>query len=205
MEILAWNCQGLNKPLTNNHLKYLSSTEHPDIIFFSETKAKDTAMANYFRKCSFNNWISIPPLGKSGGLWFAWKDGLGVEMVHHSRNMVNAIMRDGVNQTNWLLTALYGPLNKATRLEVWKFIEEIGIEVNLPWVLLGDLNVIFNHSEKCGGNAFRMDDVRDVLDFIDSSGLVDLGFCGHPYTWNNQRHGWANVRERLDRALSNPA
>ena len=33
-------------------------------------------------------------------------------------------------------------------------------------------------------------------------GLVDMGFCGYPYIWRNDRQGRAFVEERLDRVVA---
>jgi hypothetical protein len=41
------------------------------------------------------------------------------------------------------------------------------------------------------------------LGFVQSNGLIDLGYSGNPFTWNNKRQGRENLRERLDRGLSN--
>lgn len=38
---------------------------------------------------------------------------------------------------------------------------------------------------------------------LDSCGLVDLGFHGYPFTWNNKRPGNANTRQWLDQAVAN--
>lgn len=38
---------------------------------------------------------------------------------------------------------------------------------------------------------------------MNDHGLIDLGFKGHPFTWNNKRGGLANIQERLDKGLAN--
>jgi len=43
-----------------------------------------------------------------------------------------------------------------------------------------------------------MEGFWDVMSY---GGLTDLGFSGLPYTWDNRREGWHNVKVRLDRAL----
>ena len=35
-------------------------------------------------------------------------------------------------------------------------------------------------------------------------GLIDLGFLGNQFTWNNGREGDAYVQQRLDRACATP-
>lgn len=38
---------------------------------------------------------------------------------------------------------------------------------------------------------------------VNRNGLIDLGFDGNPYTWNNKRIGRANICERLDKGFAN--
>ncbi|XP_056692109.1 uncharacterized protein [Spinacia oleracea] len=72
-----------------------------------------------------------------------------------------------------------------------------------PWLVMGDLNEITSQADKQGGRPFRFSQCKDMNNFVDAAGLVDLGYDGCPFTWTNARDGAALIRERLDRALVN--
>ena len=74
-----------------------------------------------------------------------------------------------------------------------------------PWVVLGDFNEVTTQSEKSGGRPFRQSQCMDLDNFTDAASLVDISYQGKPFTWSNARQGLALIRERLDRALINPA
>jgi hypothetical protein len=38
---------------------------------------------------------------------------------------------------------------------------------------------------------------------MDGYGMIDLGFCGNPYTWSNHRQGSSLIKERLGRGTAN--
>jgi endonuclease/exonuclease/phosphatase family metal-dependent hydrolase len=72
----------------------------------------------------------------------------------------------------------------------------------LPWLYLGDFNEILESSEKrgwCIRPWARMNDFREV---VQRCHLVDLGFTGYAYTWDNNQEAMDNVQECLDRALA---
>lgn len=45
--------------------------------------------------------------------------------------------------------------------------------------------------------------MKSFRDFVEDCNLIDIGFVGYEFTWNNKRDGRANIQERLDRALVN--
>jgi hypothetical protein len=70
---------------------------------------------------------------------------------------------------------------------------------------MGDFNEILSISEWFGevlGSTRRMQDFSAV---VNRCGLIDLGFRGIPFTWENRRDGEALIQKRLDRALANAA
>jgi hypothetical protein len=68
---------------------------------------------------------------------------------------------------------------------------------------IGDFNKILDQSEKTGGRPFACSSNDPFRHFINSHGMVDLGFMGNPFTWSNNRAGNCLIKERLDRGFAN--
>jgi len=78
-------------------------------------------------------------------------------------------------------------------------ISDLKSHSTLPWLIGGDLNEIFYHSDKCGGPSkpqAQIDAFRDA--FVDN-GLFDLGYEGYGFTCHRSIGGSVVVEERLDR------
>ena len=65
-----------------------------------------------------------------------------------------------------------------------------------------DCNAIISQDEKLGGLPRLEWEMEEFRDYFETSNLLDLGYVGYPFTWNNKRHSRASVRESLDRLLS---
>ncbi|KAH7842530.1 hypothetical protein Vadar_006447 [Vaccinium darrowii] len=101
-------------------------------------------------------------------------------------------------------TGVYACTDIAERKNLWRVLTKKARVITEPWVLMGDFNCILSNEEKWGGEEKAEWEMADFRNFVADSGLIDIGYVGYPYTWNNKRGGRANVRERLDRVLVNP-
>ncbi|XP_059432574.1 uncharacterized protein LOC132165893 [Corylus avellana] len=72
-----------------------------------------------------------------------------------------------------------------------------------PWLCIGDFNMILSQSEKYGGRPYACSSNDPFHSFLDSFGMIDLGFSGNPFTWSNKRQGHRLIKERLDRGIAN--
>lgn len=72
----------------------------------------------------------------------------------------------------------------------------------MPWFCGGDFNEFLWDYEKKGGREVCHGRPRYLQNFIDTAGLIDLGFNGPCFTWRGMRNGEL-VEERLDRGLVN--
>ncbi len=56
---------------------------------------------------------------------------------------------------------------------------------SLSWLSMGDYNEIVSLEEKSGQAMGSMTRLRDFGDVLNRCELVDLGFRGVPFTWDN--------------------
>ena len=68
-----------------------------------------------------------------------------------------------------------------------------------------DFNEILSISEWFGEVLGSMRRMQDFSAVVNRCGLIDLGFRGIPFTWENRRDGEALIQKRLDQALANAA
>lgn len=88
---------------------------------------------------------------------------------------------------------IYANPNQANGRDLWGELDKINI--SSLWVVIGDFNsILFGHERSPEGVVSSM-----FVDWVESKGLIDLGYIGSKYTWN---HGVAmeTMRSaRLDR------
>ncbi|XP_026401924.1 uncharacterized protein LOC113297608 [Papaver somniferum] len=200
MKLLSWNVQGIGTPLTKDHFSYLCQYYKPDIIFLAETKAPLSRMDLFFKKSQFHDWFIVPSVGIAKGLAITWHDNIDMKLISSKFNVCHFDTKLGDKEV--LITCVYGVVDVEDKIEQWSHILDIAQQVNKPWILIGDLNIILDPDEKQGGNKTSSSSKSFILHIIDSLGLQDAGYEGVPFTWSNNRKGDANICERIDRALT---
>jgi hypothetical protein len=108
----------------------------------------------------------------------------------------------GSPQFPWILSCIYGPLDKRDKLAFWDSFTSVAEGFVSPWLCIGDLNYMLDQSEKLGDGPIANSSLCLFKHFIDHFGFVDLGFVGNPFTWCNNRQGATSIKERLDRGLA---
>ncbi|XP_026435806.1 uncharacterized protein LOC113333598 [Papaver somniferum] len=121
----------------------------------------------------------------------------------HAFNHINATITDPIDNNSWILTCLYGSPYRKLKLKSWNIIKQMAGNVDKPWLVIGDLNVVLHEEEKKSRFAFKKNEAKFFNNLINKCNLIDLGFTGYTYTWNNNRQEDDNIEQRLDRALVN--
>lgn len=99
---------------------------------------------------------------------------------------------------NWRFTGVYGPQADEDKVTFLQGLKDIRMLCNGPWLIVGDLNMIYQASDKNNNNLDRAMMGR-FRRFINEIYLKEIPLLGRKYTWSNERRSRTLVR--LDRAF----
>ncbi|XP_026377705.1 uncharacterized protein LOC113272003 [Papaver somniferum] len=160
-------------------------------------------MRQYLKRFNYpNNWI-CPSLGLSGGTALLWKSGFTLNIVQSTDKMIHTTISYDPSKPEFLATFLYGSTYHDEKIAQWNHIDSIGADINLPWVLIGDLNITMFAHERSTNTRQTTIKYPIIQQVIDRSDLIDLGYIGAQFTWSNRQSDSDNVKARLDRSLVN--
>lgn len=197
---MSWNCQGLRGNLTVRRLKELHRCFSPDILFLMETKNEDDIISTSLQDLGFTNQFTVPPLGLSGGLALLWKEGINIELLDSSPNLIDSKIT--LKSISSFVSFIYGPPQTENRAAFWSQMTTIGSLRDSAWLLTGDFNDILENSEKVGGPPRWEGSFQNFRSFVSQSGLWDVKHSGKALSWRGKRYTHF-IKSRLDRSMAN--
>lgn len=174
------------------------------VCFLMEARLDKEGLEKFFRDLLFPNNIVVKQPNSRGGLVSILKEDVRLDLINYIANHILVKVREEDGH-NWFLTSFYGQPEASQRGKFWALLNHLKYFVDCPWVCVDDFNAILSSAEKLSRTPPQqrlMDDFREALELPN---LMDLGFKGFQYTWNNRRPGAANTKQRLDQAVSNEA
>ncbi|XP_026377886.1 uncharacterized protein LOC113272227 [Papaver somniferum] len=201
--MISWNCQGIGKLETKNSLLDILDKDNPNILFLSETKQQHKEMENIMKQVNVQNYFLVTPRGIAGDLCLIWKTNVKLQIEDFAFNHINASVTNHHNDNSWTLTCFNGSPYRRFKLHSWNIISQMAETINKPWIIIGDLKVVLHEEGKESRYLFKRNEARTFNNLINDCNLMDLGFMGYTYTWNNHRQDTQNIEQRLDGALVN--
>ena len=125
---------------------------------------------------------------RRGGLALLWKEDVELRIQTYSPNHNSALILNGSNPP-WRLTGLYGWSEEQRKRESWQLLKHLHTRFLVPWLCCGNFNEILQSSEKQGRLPKQQQPMMEFWAAFLHCGLVDLGFQGNIFTWNNGRPG----------------
>ncbi|XP_077219708.1 uncharacterized protein LOC143853894 [Tasmannia lanceolata] len=101
------------------------------------------------------------------------------------------------------LTVIYAHNYYVSRRSLWSDMEEIASRTHLPWLVVGDFNVVRYPNERFGGSLGSLSEMEELSSCISVCSLADINAIGHTLTWNNKSSIAERKLAKLDRVLVN--
>jgi hypothetical protein len=122
----------------------------PSIVFLIETLCS-TKYMEHVRSClGFESLFVVEPMGRSEGLALLWMDTQPLDIFNYSWLHIDAVVKDSDWNAQWRFTGFYGQPNSARRDESWALLKHLKTFQPLPWLCVGDFNLIVEKMEKHG-------------------------------------------------------
>ncbi|XP_062114228.1 uncharacterized protein LOC133825279 [Humulus lupulus] len=154
----------------------------------------------------FSNWCftnNNPWLDK-GRIVVAWLPILfTVNISLCTAQVIHCVVHPRQKQDRFEVTFVYGFNEDKKRGQLWMDLEEISLQIQGPWIVMGDFNDILFSNERVGRGSTKSP-TQDFRDCVAKCSLDDLKYSGIFYTWNNKQKPEDRVFSKLDRALVNP-
>lgn len=192
MKILVWNCRGARRQGVVDAARALFQRFNPDLVILMETRTSVDGAVETIDQLMFHDQIIISAEGYAGGMWLLWNSNqITLSQQRMSNRMVHAMISFNHAAQPFMLSAVYNYPQPHLQNQVWDELLQFSSNVTANWLVVGDFNCILNLNEKKGGGKIRLKKILGFRDCIAKCGLIDLGYAGHPFTWNNRRYGKA--------------
>ena len=187
MIVSSWNIRGLNTPLKQNGIFKHVKKNKVVVMGILETKIRNHRIMERIKK-KFRDWEMADNFQHSpnGRILIIWKgDMVDLEIKDSNAQVMNCLATCKSTSKKFYISFVYA-LNKVVeRRPLWRDLCRFSSSIDLPWILLGDFNVVLKGEEKANGLPVTQYEVKDFQECCYETGVEDLRFTGLFYTWTN--------------------
>ena len=191
---LIWNIRGIGSSPSVRRLKSLIRVHQLKLVcvlepFMSPAKL-DATRVRLGMDSAFAS--------ESGKIWLFWSPPFHVQVLHDMGQVVHCRACHSSLSEGFFMSFVYAKCVASLRLDLWDALRSFSGQVDGPWLVGGDFNVVQQHSEVSGGNPQSQSAIDDFNLALLDCGLEDGGYVGSSFTWTN-----GSSLRRLDRVVVN--
>ncbi|XP_075108842.1 uncharacterized protein LOC142180692 [Nicotiana tabacum] len=164
-----------------------------------EPKQQAKKLVRYRNKIGLAQAIS----NVSNKIWAFIDEVFEVTVMYNMVQQLTLRLFHAESYVEFVLTLIYAKYDAIEGIELWDSLYAMARDMDAPWLVGSDFNVIWDEEEKFGGLPVLLDEIDDFRHCVNTCNLFDLGFKGNIFTWWNGRVEEDCIFKRLDRCLAN--
>ncbi|XP_062086176.1 uncharacterized protein LOC133792286 [Humulus lupulus] len=198
----SWNVRGLNKRDKQHAILRLLKVNKVGICALLKNKLKGDKVQDMMSKVMVG-WDCFNNPATEGRILVLWQRSfVSVQVLLVHQQFVHCLVRFSGLQQDLVVTFVYGFSLLAERLEMWRGLSSLSI-LNLPWLVVGDFNSVFEFDDRVGGREIGANELVDSTAWLANSHLAKLKCVGSNFTWSNKQEGGDRVYSKIDHAFIN--
>ena len=194
MIIQIWNIRGIGNPQSQQLANFYKKSLKLDLLVLLEPLV-DFNSPKYCRLLGFDAIHH----NVNNKIWICSTSAIKIHVLEDEEHYLHCSISLSDGSSPFLATFVYAKCTRRERYSLWEEVSALGASIQTPWCVGGDFNIITSPSEREGGSSPNLNAIADFNDFICVNGLLDFGFSGVPFTWEQS----TGTKQRLDRVLFN--
>lgn len=167
----------------------------------------ETCLTKKFLEClpcdlKQDNLFIVPRVNTRGGLALFQRNDIVLDVMNLSLNQIDVVLNPRVDDAQGF-TGFYKAL-KTSNQNTQVTVKHLCLNIDLPWIYVGDFNEIFHSEEKLGGAHRRERQMTNFRDALGSYSFRDLGYVGSLFTWCNNQFEGKVIWCHLDKVMATP-
>ncbi|TYH49390.1 hypothetical protein ES332_D10G133200v1 [Gossypium tomentosum] len=130
--LFVWNCQGCAFPKLVRMVKRLLCYFEVDVAAFLETRVSGLKANRIIARIVLDCSHRIKARGFARSLWVCWKNNVQVQILLNDPQFIHCHLGKKLGSINFLVTFVYGYLDKQKRKALWDFLDQVTHFINEP-------------------------------------------------------------------------
>ncbi|XP_019259967.1 PREDICTED: uncharacterized protein LOC109237999 [Nicotiana attenuata] len=199
MNALIWNIRSVKTQQAFERLIKMHRQNYYEFIGLMEPIQQARKLERYRMNIGFAQAIA----NVSNKIWVFIDEVFEVIIMYNIVQQLTLRLFHTETHVEIVLTLVYAKCDAIERIVLWDSLYAMARDMDVPWLVGGDFNVIWDKEEKFGALPVSLNEINHFRYCINTCNLFDLGFKGSVFTWWNGRSEEDCIFKRLDRCLAN--
>lgn len=185
--ILSWNVRGANTTSRQDSIREAIEASKAKIVVLLETRIRGSKISKACNRFWPEvKWISNHNSHPLGIIIILWDKDISITILDSSEQVIHLMVKSLADKVGFVLSTIYGDNDDKKRDDLWNSIMSISMDINTPWLLMGDFNSIRLSEDRVSRASPSLKAMAAFNYTMEVASLFELPRKSLFYTWDNK-------------------